>query len=43
MLDKAIFDKYWDVGAEEMSLTLAFSCSEQMDLGELCENIFADF
>lgn len=42
MLDKAIFDKYWDVVAEETSLTLAF-CSEQMNLGELCENIFVDF
>lgn len=43
MLDKEIFDKYWDVVAEEMSLTLAFSCSEQMDLCELCENLFIDF
>lgn len=43
MLDKAIFDKYWDIVAEEMFLTLTFSCSEQMDLCKLCENLFIDF
>lgn len=38
-----MFDKYWDVLAEDMSLTLVFFYSEQMDFCELCENPFIDF
>lgn len=38
-----MFDKYWGGVAQEMSLTLVFFCSEQMDLWELCENPCIDF